>query len=166
MGYPYPPHHHALSYTGKQAYFLTFCTHERRPLFTNPEAVSLVGMQFLRAAGERQFEMTAYCFMPDHVHMLVHGLDDSSDCKGFIKSAKQYSGFHFKRCHLQQLWQRYGFERVMRDEGEVAFTVGYIVANPVRAGLVEHPSNYPHLGSQRYTVSELLEICEYDKGWV
>ena len=54
----------------------------------------------------------------------------------------------------------------MRDENEVAFTVGYIVANPVRAGLVEHPFRYPHLGSQRYTVSELLEICEYGKGWV
>jgi putative transposase len=166
MAYPYPPHHPALSYTGKREYFLTFCTNQRRPLFTDPEAVNLVETQFLRAARERHFEITAYGFMPDHVHLLVHGLGDSSDCKAFIKSAKQYSGFCFKQSHQQQLWQRYGFERVMRDDHEVAFTIGYIVANPVRAGLVEHPSNYPHRGSQRYTVSELLEICEYDNGWV
>jgi putative transposase len=166
MAYPYPPHHPALPYTGKQYYFLTFCTDRKRKLFTEPEAVNLVEMQFVRAASERRFEITAYCFMPDHVHVLVHGLGDNSDCKAFIKSAKQYSGFYFKKSHQQQLWQRYGFERVIRDDSELAFTIGYIVANPVRAGLVEHPFNYPHLGSQRYTVPELLEICDYDKAWV
>jgi len=65
-----------------------------------------------------------------------------------------------------QLWQRYGFERVMRDEKELAFTIGYVVANPVRAGLVDDPSEYTHLGSQRYTVHELLKICEYSNSWV
>src|SRR5262245_6395864 len=123
-------------------------------------------MQFLRAAREHHLEITAYCFMPDHVHLLVHGLGDSSDCRAFIKSAKQYSGFYFNRTYHQRLWQRYGFERVMRANREVAFTIGYIVANPVRAGLVEHPSDYAHLGSHRYTVAELLAICEYDSGWV
>lgn len=46
---------------------------------------------------------------------------------------------------------------------ELAFTIGYIVANPVRAGLVAHPAQYPYLGSLRYTVPELLEICEYER---
>jgi REP-associated tyrosine transposase len=132
----------------------------------DPEAVNLVQMQIVRAARERHFEITAYCFMPDHVHLIAQGLDDRSDCKAFIKSAKQYSGFYFTQLHHQRLWERYGFERVIRDDHEWAFTIGYIVANPVRAGLVEHPSNYLHLGSQRYTVAELLEICEYDKNWV
>ena len=74
--------------------------------------------------------------MPDHVHLMIHGQADNSDCKAFIKLAKQYSGFYFKKSHGHQLWQRYGFERVMRDEKELAFTIGYVVANPVRPGLV------------------------------
>jgi hypothetical protein len=45
-------------------------------------------------------------------------------------------------------------------------TFCYVVANPVRAGLVEHPSDYAHLGSQRYTIDELLKICEYSNSWV
>jgi putative transposase len=165
MAHPYPPHHPALPYTGKQHYFLTFCTDQRTNVFIDPEAVHLVQMQFVQAARERLFEITAYCFMPDHVHLVVHGLADNSDCKAFIKSAKQYSGFYFKKSRQKRLWQRYGFERVIRDDRELAFAIGYIVANPVRAGLMEHPSNYAYLGSQRYTVSELLQICEYDKSW-
>jgi putative transposase len=104
--------------------------------------------------------------MPDHVHLLIHGQTDDSDCKSFIKLAKQYSGFCFKKIHGHQLWQRYGFERVIRDEKELAFAIGYVVANPVRAGLVEHPSDYAHLGSQRLTIDELLKICEYSNSWV
>ena len=66
----------------------------------------------------------------------------------------------------QQLWQRYGYERVVRDEMEEVFSVGYIVANPVRSRLVEHPSEYPFLGSQFYTLAELLQMCEYSASWV
>ena len=66
----------------------------------------------------------------------------------------------------QQLWQRYGYERVVRDEMEEVFSVGYIVANPVRSRLVEHPSEYPFPGSQCYTLAELLQMCEYSESWV
>jgi REP element-mobilizing transposase RayT len=120
-----------------------------------------VWTQFLRAANERGFEITAYCFMPDHVHLTVHGLAERANCKAFIKSAKQYSGYYFKQSHDNRLWQRYGFERVIRDHTELALTIGYIVGNPVRAGLVGHPAQHPYLGSQRYTVAALLEISGY-----
>ena len=46
---------------------------------------------------------------------------------------------------------------------ELALTIRYVIANPVRAGLVSHPSEYPYLGSFRYSIQELLEICEYDR---
>jgi REP element-mobilizing transposase RayT len=51
--------------------------------------VDFVLAQFLRAAGDRRVELTAYCFMPDHVHLLIHGQTDDSDCKSFIKLVKQ-----------------------------------------------------------------------------
>jgi putative transposase len=166
MAHPYPPHRDDLPYIGKQSYSLTFCTEERRTIFDNAEPVDLVLAQLLRAAEQRQFAVIAYCFMPDHVHLLVRGLDDSSDCKAFIRAGKQYSGYHYKQKCGQQLWQRYGYERVVRDEMEEVFSVGYIVANPVRSRLVEHPSEYPFLGSQCYTLAELLQMCEYSESWV
>ena len=53
---------------------------------------ALSGMlaQFLRAASERQFDIV-HCFMPEHVHLIVSGLNDDSDARSFIGRAKQYS---------------------------------------------------------------------------
>ena len=161
MSHPYPRHRPNLPYTGKHHYFLTFCTDQRRPAFRDADVVNQAYTHFLRAAGTHGCELTAYCFMPDHLHLVSHGTADHSDCKAFIKSAKQHSGYTFKQLYKQRLWQRYGFERVIRDAIELASTIGYIISNPVRAGLVAHPSEYPHLGSQIYSVAELLKICEY-----
>jgi REP-associated tyrosine transposase len=166
MPHPYPPHHPDLPYVGKHSYFLTFRTFDSRHIFTTSEVVDLVVQQFLRAGDEQGVELTAYCFMPDHLHLLVRGQQDGSDCRAFIRAAKQYSGYYFTRRHGTRLWQRYGFERVIRDDLERAFAIGYIVANPVRARLVGHPSQFPYVGSQPYTVLELLEMCEYSKKWV
>jgi len=161
MAHPYPPHWQHCSYVGRLDYSLTYVTDARQAVFTNPAAVDGVREQILRAASENQFEETAYCFMPDHLHLIVTGKTDQSDCKVFIKAAKQYSSYQWKQRHSQRLWGRYGHDRVIRDDWELAMTIGYIVANPVRAGLVAHPREYPFLGSSRYTVDELLAWCEY-----
>ena len=38
----------------------------------------------------------------------------NADLKRFNKSAKQYSGFYFRRTTGLFLWQRYGFERTLK----------------------------------------------------
>ena len=94
MAHPYPPHHDDVPYVGKYHYSLMFCTDDRRPVFVDPKPVELVLAQFMRTANEQRYVLTAYCFMPDHVHLIVSGLSDDSDLKTFIARAKQYSGFH------------------------------------------------------------------------
>jgi putative transposase len=102
--------------------------------------------------------------MPDHLHIIVRGETDKSDCKAFIKAAKQYSGYyHSQATNGTRLWERYGQDRVIRDEQELAMTIRYVVANPVRARLAAHPKDYPFLGSQTYSVDELLQWCEYSE---
>src|SRR5262249_32659353 len=113
------------------------------------------------AAREKCFADITHCFMPDHVHLVVEGENDRSDARAFIKAAKQYSGFAYGQKYGRRLWQRYGYDRVIRDDQELVMTVRYVVANPVRAGLVEHPRSYAFIGSTRYTVDELLDWCEY-----
>jgi putative transposase len=143
-------------YTGPARYFLTFCTNDRRPHFANRERVVLVLEQITRAASQEQFALLAYCFMPDHVHLLAEASSELSDCRMFIKLAKQYSAFHFARAFGERLWQRYGYERVLRnDEGTMA-VVRYILENPLRAGLVARAEDYPFLGSQAYALEEIL----------
>jgi putative transposase len=89
-----PDHLKAFDYLGPYRYSLTFCTHERRRAFIEAPVVGLAREQILRAATEQAFAVIAYCFMPDHLHLLVEGTSDSSDCRRFISRAKQYSGFY------------------------------------------------------------------------
>jgi hypothetical protein len=65
------------------------------------------------------------------------------------------SSFAAKRLTGRALWQTGYFERVVRDDQEVRTLAAYILANPVRAGLVEEPWAYPFSGSDRYGKDEL-----------
>src|SRR5262245_9947351 len=93
----YPEHLRGFDYTGPNRYFLTICTHQRARHFVDGSHVALVSEQFQRASREQAFAVIAYCFMPDHVHLLAEGERDDADLKRFIKDAKQYSGFHFRQ---------------------------------------------------------------------
>jgi putative transposase len=111
----YPKHLSGFPYVGLHRYFLTFCTHEREPLFRDGKVVLLAWTQILRAAAIHPFDVTVYCFMPDHVHLVVEGREETSDLRRFASTAKQYSGYEYSRINKQQkLWQRYSYERVLR----------------------------------------------------
>jgi len=156
----YPEHLPGFSYVGCHRYFLTFCTHERRTLFECAETVDATWAHFLRTAIEEDIEIVAYCFMHDHVHMVVEGKSESADLKRFICRAKQRSGYAYGKAHEgERLWQRYGYKHVLRDEESTERVVAYVLENPVRKGWVVHPREYPHIGSQLYGLNELLEFA-------
>ena len=144
-------------YLGEHRYFLTFCTGWRRPLFTAADRVDIVRTQILRAAAEEKFELIAYCFMPDHVHLLAAGCHPTSNCRRFITRAKQFSGYHYQRAFNERLWQRYGYEHVLRASEDIFSVARYILENPIRAGLVGSVHEYPYLGSTLYTLEQLLD---------
>jgi len=119
--------------------------------------VTLVLSQILRAADEHGFLIFAYCFMPDHLHLLIEGTTESSDCRRFIARAKQYAGFYYAKAFTGRLWQRYGYEHVLRDDEITQVAARYILENPVRAGLVQSVQEYPYVGSKVYPLADLIE---------
>jgi putative transposase len=163
MPHYYPKHLPDFPYVGRLSYSLEFTTENRDPLLKDDAAIDLVVQQFLRAARETSYAIVAYCLMPDHGHLVIDGERDDSDCLAFIKRAKQYSAYYFKQAFGQRLWQRYGYERFIRDEMERALRIRYLLANPVKAGLVRDPREFRGLGSGRYTVEELLQMSEYSE---
>jgi putative transposase len=153
-----PGHLRAFDYLGLYRYFLTFCCHRRLPRFQNPAAVELVMLQIRRAACDEQFVIPAYCFMSDHLHLLIEATADQSNGLKFIAKAKQLSGFYYKKHYGQTLWQRYGYEHILRDDEKTRVVARYIFENPVRAGLVRAPEEYPFIGSDTHSVQEVLEF--------
>lgn len=154
-----PTHLPGFSYLGYHRYSLTFCTLNRAQVFTAGDIVGLVQSQILRAAAAEAFDLVAYCFMPDHLHLVAEGTTDQSDLKRFIKFAKQFSGFDYKQRTGTTLWQRYSYEHVLRDDESLARTVRYVLENPVRAGYVTAPREYLFVGSSVYTLEQLFDFA-------
>ena len=139
-------------YTGYHRYFLTFCLRDRRNLFISHATVTLV-LEALRTAARRErFALLAYCFMPDHVHVLVGGTHETADLKRFVKTAKQMSAFRLG----QTCWQSGFYERVLRSEEETEAVCSYIWQNPVRAGIVGSAEAYPFSGSDVFAFPESM----------
>ena len=143
-------------YLGKRRYFLTFCTKHRRPLFIDTALVAVVECELLRTAERLDFAVSAYCFMPDHVHLLAIGTTDISNLLLFARVAKQKSGFAARQIGLA-LWQPSWFDRILREDDDDMATIAYIVNNPVRAGLVASVAEWHAWGSQLYTREALID---------
>jgi REP element-mobilizing transposase RayT len=74
---------------GTYPYSLTFCTFHRRPYFEDVAKVSIVLREILRSAIEYRFDILAYCFMPDHLHLLVQSSAPDSELLGFVRLFRQ-----------------------------------------------------------------------------
>jgi len=125
---------------------------ERRPVFKDASVVTDALAQIQRTATQECFDVLAYCFMPDHLHLLVKGLEEDSDLRRFVKMSKQRSGHLYKQRSSKRLWQEGYFDRVLRDDADVHQYASYIVTNPVRAGLVTNDAEYAHAGTTRWTI--------------
>jgi putative transposase len=152
-----PPRIEGFSYIGPYRYFATFCTVDRREVFLDIPLGQSAIRQFRRTCRRWKSAMLAYCIMPDHIHLLVEGISQESDFRWLLKSLKQSSGQTFAARARQQLWQEGYYDRVLREDDDVKAVARYIIENPVRAGLVRSPLEYPLVGSDRWKVEELID---------
>ena len=158
-----PPRLGSFEYAGPWRYFATTCTFQRRPLFLDAPCVQRVSAQFLQTAEVQGCEVLAYCFMPDHAHLLVAGASTDANFPAFMKLAKQRSGFEYSRRTGGRLWQEGYYERVLRAGEGTRGVISYILANPVQAGLVADPIDYPFWGSSVYSREEILDFLVIER---
>ena len=152
-----PPRLPEFPYTGPNRYFLTVCTRARHPVLGDDAIGDFVLRQFLRIATEQHFAAIAYCVMPDHFHALVQGVRTDSDFTSMVRRWKQATGYTWKRQgHASALWQEGYFDRILRERDSTEAVVRYIIANPLRAGLVADIRDYPFVGSGPYDINALL----------
>ena len=89
-------------------------------------------------------ETLAYIVMPDHLHWLMQ-LREGHDLSRVIADVKSISSRRINRALHRNgsLWQRGFHDHALRRDEDVAGVARYIVANPLRAGLVESLGDYP-----------------------
>ncbi len=84
--------------------------------------------------------------MPNHVHLLVQGTTDSANVVRLVQRCKQKPGFLYKRDTGNQLWLPSFFDRIVRRGDDAVEIAAYILANPVRAGLMSAEDVWPYSG--------------------
>ncbi len=130
--FPKRPRLKSFDYTGTHAYFITILTKNHARYFKDAEI-----------AGDKRFKILTYCFMPDHLHLLLAGEDDRSNLKKFVSLFKQKSGYWFKKIFKEDLWHISYYDHVLRKEESIEGVARYILDNPVRKGLVSDYKEYP-----------------------
>ena len=88
--------------------------------------------------------LLAWVLMPDHGHWLVQVGDDDdlASIMNRLKSATARA-YNRQRGRTGALWARAYHERLLRGNDDVRGAARYLIANPVRAGLVERVGDYP-----------------------
>jgi putative transposase len=158
--FPRRPRAKGYSYVGFARYLLTCCTDRRQPFFKESQTVAETLIAIRQCTTGFQFALVAYCFMPDHLHLVLEGTAECSDLVAFMHGMKQRAGFAFKQRTGRPLWQPSYHDHVLRDEEVLLKVVRYVLDNPVRAGLVTSPRDYPFLGSDVYPLDWLLEAVD------
>jgi REP element-mobilizing transposase RayT len=90
-------------------------------------------------------ETLCFVVMPDHVHWLMQ-LRPHGELSRTIHGVKSVSARQVNR-HLGRrgpVWQPGFHDYALRREENLRETARYIVANPLRAGLVKSLAQYPH----------------------
>ena len=60
------------------------------------------------------------------------------------------------------MWQRYGYEHIVRDNESLKTIVRYVIENPVRKQLVKDVMDYPYIQSGKYSLADLIDFA-YDR---
>lgn len=149
-----------ISYIGLNAYFVTSCTLDRRNAFTHNEFCQACRSELLATSRRFGFRASAYCFMPDHVHLLLCGNRADASLRDFVATWKQRTGFEWYKRVGERLWQKGYYEHVLRSDEAHLSIARYILENPVRAGLVVDPRDYQWLGSDQFPLEEILSALE------
>ena len=127
-----------------QAYHVTCATDQRAPVLADFWAARAV-IQTIRHADELKLSEThALTVMPDHVHWLF--TLQSGDLSPLVGRVKTLSAraIHRERGGNGVLWQRDFYDRAVRDDEALVDIARYIVANPLRAKLVDNVADYSH----------------------
>jgi len=122
----------------------TVCSH-RRPIFLDFACARDVIAEMRRLHDLNHVRSLAFVVMPDHVHWLFE-LGSPLALEQVLQEFKGRSARTVNRRLGQRgaLWQKTYFDHALRGDEDLRAQARYIVANPLRAGLVEDIGAYPH----------------------
>jgi len=126
-------------------YFLTMNTWQRAKCLNN-----LGILEALRLYAEKNIPqgraIGRFVVMPDHIHLFAR-LSTDSKLSDFVRILKQSLSAVLKGQGLESPWWQPGFfDHILRHDESYSEKWDYVRQNPVRAGLVKTPDEWPYQG--------------------
>ena len=117
-------------------------------LLQDPRAATIAEDTLLHFQGER-FALSAWCVMPNHVHVVVTPFREFS-LPNILHSWKSYSAHGINKALAREgkVWEEEAFDHLVRDERAFSKFVDYTENNPVTARLCERREDWA-FGSAR-----------------
>jgi REP element-mobilizing transposase RayT len=150
----------AAHYQGQRWYFITFCCVARRNVFANARNAEWLVDHLHRKSDSHHFAVHAFCLMPDHVHVLVHGLETTSSLLVFLKNLKQVTGCEYQKEFSSTLWEKKFYDYILRPKDSPERFAAYIWMNSVRKGLCTNPLQYPYSGSFTFDWTKVIPAAD------
>jgi len=144
------------NYRGFYAYSITCNCNENKKNFIDASVVNKCVSILRQVANEHNFYVYAYCFMHNHLHLLLASKNERSDLRKAIKLFKQKTGYWFQNKYYQKLWQRSFYDHILRKEEDLDRVARYILENPTRKRLTVNFWNYPFSGSFIMHIKDLI----------
>jgi REP element-mobilizing transposase RayT len=128
-----------------QIYLVTVACQRRERRFCNPRAAQDVSRMLHSAHTWNDAVNLAWVLMPDHWHALVQ-LGPSWTLSSVMQRVKSVTARATNEATARRgrVWQAGYHDRALRHEDSLVGCARYIVANPVRAGLVTRVRDYPY----------------------
>lgn len=165
-------------------YFITSVVYNRLPLFTRSTYVTRLidSLNFYRY--QLPFRLLGFVIMPDHVHLLIWP-EGTASVSDFMRDFKRFTA---RRLIIQatvesspwavafqhagqatgrsdrKVWQDGYWDQNVYSSTFMHQKLHYIHRNPVRAGLVEAPGDYPYSSFRNYMLDD-ESLIEIDRGW-
>jgi len=166
-------------------YYITTVVYDRLPIFTKPAYVIplIDSLNFYRY--QHKFKLLGYCIMPDHLHLLIWPYGESTISEAMHDYKRFTSGRLIRQATVEdnrvwldafraagqetgrgehKVWQDSFWDKIIYSEGMLRQKLNYMHRNPVRAGLVERPEDYPYSSYRNYVLGDQT-LIEIDMGW-
>ena len=130
-------------------YAITKCIQGKERILLLPDGGSRTAADILRDALRHRhssglWSCLAYVIMPDHLHFVVKLLE--GDLSGQVASFSKFTSREINRLLGRKgpTWQSGFYDHALRDERSLSAYLEYMRDNPVRAGLVSRPEEWPY----------------------
>jgi putative transposase len=126
-----------------QIYLITVVTHQRQCFFQDWQMGRLLVQQMRDAQRQGLAKSLAWVVMPDHLHWLVEL--EHSTLEHLVLAVKSHTARNVNKSlgRSGRFWQRGFHDRAIRYEEDLETVARYVIANPIRAGIVRRVHDYP-----------------------